>query len=94
MMNLLQMKILKINLTYDYFIFKTFEKKFSKYHRKLQEKIFQSIQNLPDGDVKKLTGNDIPPIYRIRVSKYRILFHMDEEEIKILKVDSRGDIYK
>ena len=73
---------------------KTFEKKFSKYDRKLQEKIFNAIQNLPDGEVKRLTGNDIPPIYRIRISKYRILFHMNEEEIQILKVDSRGDIYK
>ena len=73
---------------------KTFEKKFSKYDRKLQEKIFNAIQNLPDGDVKKLAGNEIPPVYRVRVSKYRILFYMNEEEIKILKVDSRGDIYK
>jgi len=73
---------------------KTFEKKFSKYDRKLQEKIFNAIQKLPDGDVKRLTGNDIPPIYRIRISKYRILFHINEEEIQILKVDSRGDIYK
>ena len=73
---------------------KTFEKKFSKYDRILQEKIFNAIQNLPDGDVKRLTGNNIPPIYRIRISKYRILFHMNEEEIQILKVDSRGDIYK
>ncbi len=73
---------------------KTFEKKFSKYDRKLQEKIFAAIQNLPDGDVKRLTGNDIPPIYRIRVSKYRILFHMINDEIQVLKVDSRGDIYK
>ena len=73
---------------------KTFEKKFSKYNRKLQEKLFNAIQNLPDGYVKRLTGNDIPPIYRIRISKYRILFHMNEEEIQILKVDSRGDIYK
>jgi mRNA interferase RelE/StbE len=73
---------------------KTFEKKFSKYDRKLQEKVFNAIQHLPNGDVKKLTGNDIPPIYRIRVSKFRILFHMNEEDIQILKVDSRGDIYK
>ncbi|MEA2017972.1 MAG: type II toxin-antitoxin system RelE/ParE family toxin [Campylobacterota bacterium] len=73
---------------------KTFEKKFSKYERKLQEKIFDAIEKLPDGDIKRLTGNDIPPIYRIRVSKYRILFYMNEEEIQILKVDSRGDIYK
>jgi mRNA interferase RelE/StbE len=73
---------------------KTFEKKFSKMERKLQLKIFESIQNLPNGDVKKLTGNNIPPIYRLRVSKYRILLHMDNEKIQILKVDSRGDIYK
>ena len=73
---------------------KSFEKKFSKYDRKLQEKIFQAIQNIPEGDIKRLTGDDIPPIYRIRVSKYRILFHMNEEEVQISKVDSRGDIYK
>ncbi len=73
---------------------KTFEKKFSKYDRKLQEKIFNVIQNLPNGDVKRLTSNDIPPIYRVRISKYRILFHMNEKEIQILKVDNRGDIYK
>ena len=73
---------------------KTFQKKFAKYDRKLQEKIFHAIQGLPDGDIKRLTGNEIPPIYRIRISKYRILFYMNEEEIQILKVDSRGDIYK
>ncbi|SFV74745.1 hypothetical protein MNB_SM-3-1460 [hydrothermal vent metagenome] len=73
---------------------KTFEKKFAKYDRKLQEKIFNAIQNLPNGDVKRLTGNNIPPIYRVRISKYRVLFHMNEEEIQILKIDSRGDIYK
>jgi len=73
---------------------KTFEKKFSTYQKKLQLKIFESINNIPNGDIKKMTGNETPPIFRLRVSKYRILFHMNEEEIKILKVDSRGDIYK
>lgn len=73
---------------------KTFEKKFSKYDRNLQEKIFRAIQNLPNGDIKRLTENDIPPIYRVRVSKYRILFHMNDEEIQILKIDSRDDVYK
>jgi len=73
---------------------KTFEKKFAKFEKKLQTKVFTAIQNIPHGDIKKLTGNQIPPIYRLRVSKYRILFHMDETYIQILKVDSRGDVYK
>ncbi|MDF1876069.1 type II toxin-antitoxin system RelE/ParE family toxin [Sulfurimonas sp. SAG-AH-194-I05] len=73
---------------------KTFEKKFSTYQKKLQVKIFEAINNIPNGDIKKMSGNDIPPIYRLRISKYRILFHMNEEVIQILKVDTRGDIYK
>jgi len=73
---------------------KTFEKKFVTYQKKLQVKIYEAINNIPNGDIKKMTGNDIPPIYRLRISKYRVLFHMDEETIQILKVDTRGDIYK
>jgi mRNA interferase RelE/StbE len=73
---------------------RTFEKKFATYDRKLQEKIFAAIENLPNGDVKRLSGDDVPPVYRLRVSKYRILFLMDETTISILKVDSRGDVYK
>jgi len=52
--------------------------------KKLQVKIFDAIKNIPNGDIKKMTGNDIPPIFRLRVSKYRILFHMDEQEIKMI----------
>ena len=73
---------------------KTFEKSFSKYDHTLQKRIYDAIVKLPEGDVKRLAGDDIPPIFRLRVSKYRILFYMDDIEIKILKVDSRGDIYK
>ncbi len=73
---------------------KIFEKKFSKYDTKIQKAIYEAITKLPKGDVKRLVGNDIPPIYRLRVSKYRILFYMTDNEIKILKFDSRGDIYK
>ena len=63
---------------------KTFEKKFSKYDRKLQEKIFNAIQNLPNGDVKRLTG--------MTYLQFIELEHQNIEQI--LKVDSRGDIYK
>jgi len=73
---------------------KTFEKKFATYDRKLQEKIFAAVQNLPNGDVKRLQSDDVPPVYRLRVSKYRVLFLMDETTMSILKVDSSGDVYK
>jgi len=65
---------------------KTFEKKFATYQKKLQVKIFEAINSIPQGDIKKMIGNETPPIYRLRISKYRVLFHMSEEEIKILKV--------
>ena len=73
---------------------KTFEKQFIKYDKKLQKRIFEAIKNLPKGDIKKLTSSEEPPIFRLRVGKFRILFHMNENEIKILKTDSRGQIYK
>ena len=79
-----------MNISYS----KTFEKQFSKYDKKLQKRIIETIEKLPNGDVKQLKGNDIPPIFRVRISKYRILFHMNELQILILKIDSRGDIYK
>ena len=73
---------------------KTFEKEFKKYDKKLQKRIFEAIKKLPNGDIKKLTSNEEPPIYRLRIGKFRILFFMNENEIKILKIDSRGQIYK
>jgi mRNA interferase RelE/StbE len=79
-----------MNISYS----KIFEKKFATYPKNLQQKIFTAINLIPEGDIKKMTGNNIPPIYRLRVSKYRILFHMTSTEIKVLKVDSRGDVYK
>lgn len=79
-----------MNISYS----KTFVKKFEKYDSKFQLKIFEAIEKIPDGDIKRLVGNDIPPIYRLRISKYRVLFYMEDDVLQILKIDSRGDIYK
>ena len=73
---------------------KTFEKQFIKYDKKMQTRIFEAIKKLPEDDIKKLTSEKEPPIFRLRIGKFRILFHMEEKEIKILKIDSRGQIYK
>ena len=73
---------------------KKFKKTFEKYDKKLQQRTYKAICSIPLGDIKPLQGNDVPPLFRLRVSKYRIIFTTENEELKILKVDSRGDIYK
>ena len=58
---------------------------------------FDSIKldaNFKNYDVKKLKG--LNNIYRLRISKFRIIFSINSEEllIKVIKADCRGDIYK
>ena len=45
-------------------------------------------------DIKELKGFE--NIYRLRVSKYRIIFEVRDNEllIEVIKAGSRGDIYK
>ena len=77
---------------------KIYSKDFTKYFQKLdaktKERVWEAIQLLPEGQYIRLKGKRIPPIFRIRVGKYRILFKMDESTISIIEIDSRGDIYK
>ena len=50
------------------------------------------IEQLPEGDIKPLKGRKGE--YRLRFGKYRILFYIEKEEIRIFKIDTRGDVYK
>lgn len=54
-------------------------------------RIVNAINNLPEGDVKKLQGQDG---YRLRVGDYRILFDYTGKIIYIDKIGNRGQIYK
>lgn len=71
-----------------------FKKQFSKYDKKLQQRLSKAIDKLPNGNVKKLQGKRTPPLYRLRVGDYRVIFRMTEFEIYLELVDSRGDVYK
>jgi len=67
----------------------------SKLEKDIRTNIIIAIDKLPgEGDVKKMHGQAIKNIYRLRVGKFRILFHWKADTIKILDVDTRGDIYK
>lgn len=74
---------------------KKFVKKFSKYNPAIQKQIHQVIGNIPNGDIKPILGKNTPKLYRLRLSKYRIIFsYMEQTTVHILMVDSRGDAYK
>lgn len=73
---------------------KQFDKQLAKYDKKLKQRIANAIDKLPDGDVVQMKGNNIPPLHRLRVGDYRIIFMMEDDLISLIKLDSRGDVYK
>lgn len=73
---------------------KTALKTIITYDKETQNRIVTAINNIPRGDIKKLQGEKYPQLYRLRVGKYRIIYHIEHEDILIVKVDTRGDIYK
>ena len=62
--------------------------------KEIQTKIFESIEKLPEeGDIKKMKGKKIKNLYRLRVGKFRIIFTLDKEIIRVIDINTRGDIY-
>jgi len=57
-------------------------------------RIYNAIEQLPLGDVKQLRGHKHPPLYRLRIGDYRIVYSNQSGIINVLRIDTRGDIYK
>jgi mRNA interferase RelE/StbE len=64
---------------------------------RLKQGIEGLAEDPPRGDIKMTQGFN-PPLYRLRVGKYRVLYeytNIDGEQVLIIKdIGSRGDIYK
>lgn len=62
----------------------------------IRNQILSDIQGLikipPEGDIKILQGR--ADEYRLKSGKYRILYRYEDNELVILDIGSRGDIYK
>ena len=70
-----------------------------KYLQQLEKnvarKIVEAIEKLPSkGDIRKLKGKKIKNVYRLRIGRHRIIYLLESEIIKIIKIDTRGDVYK
>ena len=63
--------------------------------QKTKIRIIKAIDKLPDqGDVVRLQAKKIKNIFRLRIGKFRIIFVSEEDCIRVLDIDSRGNIYK
>lgn len=86
---------------YNLSISKKAQKFISKQDKNTKQRIKESLLKLAENPYKKGTL-DIKPLqgnkdqFRLRVGDLRILYTIDNGEliILILKIDSRGDIYK
>ena len=65
-----------------------------KLNNKDQEKLLRAIYKIPEGDIKRLAGED--RLYRLRVGDFRVIYsiHYEVITIMILNIGNRGDIYK
>lgn len=70
-----------------------------KYLQKLERsvvlKIIEAIEKLPfEGDINKLKGKKAKNIYRLRIGKFRVIYSLGKGVIRIIKIDTCGDVYK
>lgn len=63
----------------------------SKQDKPTRIRIVNAINDLPNGDVKKLQGQEG---YRLRVGAFRIIFDYEGNILWIEKIDNRGQVYK
>ena len=71
------------------------KKTLDSYENKTAKRILDAIDKIPLGDIKKLVGNNVPHLFRIRIGKYRVIyFYSNNDCLNIIKIDTRGDIYK
>jgi len=67
----------------------------AKCELKTRKLIVEAISELPGrGDIRKLKGRVIKNSFRLRVGRFRVVYVVEGEEIRILRIDTRDDIYK
>ena len=62
-----------------------------KQNAETRNRIVAAIENLPNGDVKELNGINL---FRLRVGDFRVLYDENGTILTVVKIGSRGQIYK
>jgi mRNA interferase RelE/StbE len=76
----------------DIFFHKKAEKYLLSLPRRIALNIISKIERLPEGDVRPIAKR--PGEYRLRCGKFRVLFFIEDDTIKVYKIDTRGNVYK
>ena len=61
--------------------------------QRIQESVNGLLEVPPKGDIKAMQGQP-SGTFRLRIGKYRIVYEIVSDVLRILKIGSRGDIYK
>jgi plasmid stabilization system len=61
--------------------------------QRIKEGVDGLLETPPKGDIKVMQGQPVGT-YRLRVGKYRIVYEIISDTLRILNIGSRGDIYK
>ncbi|MFH0927204.1 MAG: type II toxin-antitoxin system RelE/ParE family toxin [Candidatus Micrarchaeota archaeon] len=83
------------------YISQSAREQFSSFEPSMQKRLKKSMQNLSINpfsshsgcDIKKLNGNLIPPLYRLRVGDARALYSVQGTEVKITEIIKRKEGY-
>ena len=87
---------------HEVLISKTAARQLDKLERLIAERIRRKLQVLeddpfrsrPGADVRLLWGDDEPPLYRLRVGDYRVLYFVVGREVRITEVLHRSQAYR
>lgn len=67
-------------------------------NRRIREKLRvledDAIRPRPGADIRPLWGHDDPPLYRLRVGDYRVLYFVLPEEVRITEIVHRSQGYR
>lgn len=87
-------------MTYVVMVSRTFQKAFHELPEKLQKNVRTSLQGLKEDPLTARAGCDIkmlvdthPKKYRLRVGEYRLIYLVENKEVKIIDLIKREKGY-
>jgi len=86
----------------DVLLSRTAKRQLDRLPRSMAQRIREKLRALsddlfrarPGADIRLLWGHDEPPLYRLRVGDYRVLYFVLEREVRVTQVLHRSQAYR